>query len=229
VRPKVKICGITNVEDGRAALSLGADELGFVLAPSPRRVDPRAVKAMLEELHADGRLSGFRAIGVFVNEDPSAMRDIISFAGLDAAQIHGDEASSTCAAFGFPWYRALRIGTAEDARRLVTADWPCPRLLVDASSKSGYGGTGTAIGTRAAFAARKLARDLGKEFFLAGGLGPRGVASAIRSLSPDGIDVSSGVEDRPGKKSREKLEALFGEIERTIAAGEAEGAEHAAR
>jgi phosphoribosylanthranilate isomerase len=229
VKPRVKICGITNAEDGSLALSLGADELGFVLAPSPRRVEPEAVKSILEELRAEGRPRGFRAIGVFVNEDMSAMRDILSFAGLDAAQVHGDEAPSTCAAFGFPWYRALRIGSAADAERLVGQSWDCPRLLIDAPSRSLYGGTGSSVGTWAALAARKLSRERGKEFFLAGGLCPTSVASAILSLSPDGIDVSSGVEERPGRKSPDKLKALFGEIRRAAAAEEAEGAENAAR
>jgi phosphoribosylanthranilate isomerase len=227
MRLKVKICGITSAEDGRMALSLGADELGFVLAPSPRRVDPESIKSILEALRGEGGSPSFRAIGVFVNEEAAAMRDIVSFAGLDAAQIHGDEAPPACAAFGFPWYRALRIGSVDDARRLVAAGWACPRILVDAASRGLYGGTGASIGTWAALAARVLARGQGKEFFVAGGIRPNGVASLVHSLSPDGIDVSSGVEESPGKKSRDKLEALFSEIRRARA--EAEGAGNAAR
>jgi phosphoribosylanthranilate isomerase len=227
VKLKVKICGITNAEDGLIALTQGADELGFVLAPSPRRVEPEVVKSILETLRSEGGAPGFRAIGIFVNEEERAMRDILSFVGLDAAQIHGDETSSACAAFGFPWYRALRIGSAADAHSLINAGWGCPRLLIDASSRSSYGGTGSSIGTWAALAARKLARGLEKEFFVAGGIRPESVARVIRSLSPDGIDVSSGVEERPGKKSREKLKALFAEVGRTMA--RTEGADNAAR
>lgn len=245
MRPKVKICGITNAEDGALALSMGADELGFVIAPSPRRIGPEAVKAVLDALRGEGRLPSFRAIGVFVNEEAGAMRDIISYCGLDAAQVHGDETPAECSAFGFPWYRALRIGSVADAGRLVHAGWDCPRILADASPRSAdaaprkaspsagdpmpYGGTGRSVGTWAALAARDLARSAGKEFFVAGGIGPRSVASVVWSLAPDGIDASSGVEERPGRKSRGKLEALFAELEKARGEREKEGAAHAAR
>jgi phosphoribosylanthranilate isomerase len=209
MRIKVKICGLTRLEDARLALELGADELGFILAPSPRRVEPEAVRAILAELGGGPGARAFRAIGVFVNEAAATMRDIISFAGLDAAQIHGDEGPGDCAAFDFPWYRALRIGSVHDAHRLVGAGWDCPRILVDAAARGAYGGTGRSIGTWAAKAAAALARERGREFFVAGGVSPRNAASFIFSLSPDGLDVSSGVEEAPGRKSRERLEALF--------------------
>jgi phosphoribosylanthranilate isomerase len=231
---KVKICGITRLEDAVLALSLGADELGFVLAPSARRMEPEAAKSILDGLKAEGAPRAFRAVGVFVNEGADAMRDIIAFAGLDVAQIHGDESVEACAAFDFPWYRALRIGSVADAHGLVEAGWDCPRLLVDSASRGSYGGTGASIATWAAIASGVLARERGKEFFVAGGVRPENVASFIHSLSPDGLDVSSGVEEAPGRKSRERLEALF----RGIRAAEADAggakaagkeAEHAAR
>jgi len=222
-RVKVKICGITNVDDGALSLSSGADELGFVFAPSPRRVAPEAAKAILEELRGRGGLPGFRAIGVFVNEDANAMRDIVSYCGLDSAQVHGDEAAEDCAAFGFPWYRALRVGSVADAKRLLGSAWDCPRILVDAAPPepgAAYGGSGKAVDTWAALAARVMARSAGKEFFIAGGIGPRNVAGIIGSIAPDGIDVASGVEESPGKKSAPRLEALFGEVRRADRRGE---------
>jgi phosphoribosylanthranilate isomerase len=212
MKTKVKICGITRLEDALLALSLGADELGFVLAPSPRKIEPEALHRLLSELRGGDALPRFRAIGVFVNESADAMRDIISSTGLDAAQIHGDETPSECEAFDFPWYRALRIGSVADAHSLVEAGWSCPRILVDSASHRGYGGTGESIGTWAAIAAGKLARERGKEFFVAGGIKPRNVASFVYSIGPDGLDVSSGVEEAPGRKSRAKLEALFREV-----------------
>jgi phosphoribosylanthranilate isomerase len=213
MKVKVKICGITTIEDARLALSLGADELGFVLAPSPRRVEAEAVRSILEGLRGAGGLPPFRAVGVFVNAGRDAMRDIISFAGLDAAQVHGDETAAECAAFDFPWYRALRVSSVAEAQALLGAGWDCPRFLVDSGGHASYGGTGLSVGTWAAIAAGAIARDLGKEYFIAGGIKPRNVASFIYSVRPRGIDVSSGVEESPGKKSREKLEALFREIE----------------
>jgi len=206
---KVKICGITNLEDAELALSLGADELGFVLAPSPRRVEPETARDILLALRSRAGAPAFRAIGVFVNEGVDAMREIITFAGLDAAQIHGDEPPSACSALPFPWYRALRIASVADAHSLVEAGWNCQRILVDAGSGASYGGSGVSIGTWAALAAGALARDRGQEFFVAGGVRPRNAASFVHSLRPEGLDVSSGVEEAPGKKSRGKLEALF--------------------
>jgi phosphoribosylanthranilate isomerase len=209
---KVKVCGITNALDAELALSLGASELGFVLAPSPRRVEPETVRSIVEALRGSPRLGAFRAVGVFVNERGDTMRDIMSYSGLDLAQVHGDESPGDCESFGFPWYRALRLGSAAEAERLCGMPWRCGRLLVDASSGSAYGGTGLSIGTWATLAARAWTREGGKEFFVAGGIKPGNAASFVYSYSPDGLDVSSGVEESPGRKSRDKLKALFDEI-----------------
>jgi phosphoribosylanthranilate isomerase len=239
---KVKVCGITRLEDAEEALGLGADELGFVLAPSPRRIAAETVRAILVALRSGGR--AFRAIGVFVNESPGAMRGIVALAGLDAVQIHGDESPADCAAIGRPgvdapgasavgrpglsWYRALRIGSAEEAARLVGLGWECPRILADAlvrgeaGAAGSYGGTGERVGAEAALAARAAAKAAGKEFFLAGGLRPENIAEALALIRPDGVDVSSGVEESPGIKSRLRLEAFFRELrgaENSIAAG----------
>ncbi len=211
---KVKICGLTNYGDARAALELGADILGFVLAPSPRRIAPAEAARILARLRAEGLLAGREAVGVFVNEEPKAMAAAMAETGLDFAQIHGDESPADCAALGFPWYRALRIAAADEAARAVKAGWNCRRILVDALSPSGYGGTGARIDEDAAIAARVAAKSAGKAFFLAGGITPHNVFDVVRSVSPDGIDLSSGVEEGPGKKSRDKLEVLFAEIRR---------------
>jgi phosphoribosylanthranilate isomerase len=227
---KVKICGIRNAFDAELALSLGATELGFVLAPSPRRVEPEVVRSIVEALRGSPKLPAFSAVGVFVNERSDTMRDIISYSGLDIAQIHGDESPSDCESFDFPWYRALRIGSAADAERLDHERWGCRRILVDASVKgAGYGGTGASIGTWGTLAARARARGQGKEFFVAGGVKPENVASFVYSFSPDGLDVSSGVEESPGKKSQVKLEAFFGELAKAKAAVSSEEAAYAVR
>jgi phosphoribosylanthranilate isomerase len=217
----VKICGITDPGDAEMALAFGADELGFVLAPSPRRIEPDTVKDIIEALRGRGGARPFRAIGVFVNERAEAMRDIIAFCGLDAAQVHGDESPEDCADFDFPWFRALRIGSEAEACSLAGRLWGCPRILVDARSPVGYGGTGISAPEDAARAAGALARIRGAQFFLAGGLGPENVARVVRALEPDGIDVSSGVEEAPGKKSAAKLEALFAELREAVERGEA--------
>ncbi|MFZ4617009.1 MAG: phosphoribosylanthranilate isomerase [Rectinemataceae bacterium] len=222
----MKICGLTRLGDARLALGLGADELGFVLAPSPRRVEPELVKMILEALRGSGK--PFRAIGVFVNEAPAAMREILAFTGLEAAQVHGDEDAATCTAFDFPWYRALRPGTDGAAIPLAAgtaasgmAAWTCPRILADAAVKGSYGGTGTTLALPLALAARDETRTAGKEFFLAGGLGPANVLGVLAALRGDGIDgnkgidgidASSGLEEAPGIKSPDLLRAYFAEI-----------------
>jgi len=211
---KVKICGLTNYEDARLALELGADILGFVLAPSPRRVSPDTAAAILARLRTEGLLAGRETVGVFVNEAPESMAAAMADTGLDFAQLHGDEVPADCAALPFPWYRALRIGSVSEAGRAVSAGWGCSRILIDALSASGYGGTGVRIDAATAIAARDAAKAAGKEFFLAGGITPHNVFEIIRAASPDGIDLSSGVEQSPGRKSRDKLERLFSEIRR---------------
>jgi len=220
---KVKICGITGLEDARLALSLGAAELGFVFAPSPRRVEPTAVREIMATLRADRELAalrrasgvgGFRAIGVFVNETAARMRAILKEVGLDAAQIHGDERPEACADFDFPWYRALRPAAVGEVRDLVNLGWNCPRILADAAARGVYGGTGSTLSLDVAVAARDAVRRAGKEFFLAGGIGPANVARTILETEPDGIDLSSGVERAPGSKSAALLRELFSEIGR---------------
>jgi phosphoribosylanthranilate isomerase len=198
--PLIKICGITNFEDAALALELAPD----------------AVAAILSRLRAEGALvpGSAEAVGVFVNEDPDAMADIVSLAALDRAQIHGDETPEACARFGFPWYRALRAATDDEAEGLAGLGWACPRLLFDTAVGGSYGGSGKSMPATVAMAARDAARGAGKEFFLAGGIGPGNVAALILEIGPDGIDVGSGVEERPGKKSRAALERLFAEIGR---------------
>ena len=211
---KIKICGLRRLGDARLALELGASELGFVLAPPPRRVEAGLVRDLVGALRRDPALPPFRAVGVFVNESVDAMREIISSAGLDVAQIHGDEDVETCASFDFPWYRALRPSSPEEARSLAARGWNCPRILADAATRSAYGGTGQSLSPEIALAARDETWAREKEFFLAGGLRPDNVGRALLELRPDGIDLSSGVESAPGEKSADLLAALFVEVRR---------------
>jgi phosphoribosylanthranilate isomerase len=223
MRPLVKICGLTNLADARLAHELGADCLGFVFAPSVRQVTPRAAAAMLDELRTRGMREGTKTVAVFVNESPERMAAILRETGIDIAQIHGDETPSDCAAFDFPWYRALRIvagdregGTeppGESApENALFARYACGRILFDAAVPGIYGGSGTTMDAVRARVAVKAARAAGREVFVAGGIRAENVAKIVLALDPDGIDVSSGVEERPGRKSPEKLAALFREL-----------------
>ncbi len=213
----VKICGITNYEDAAAAIELGADRIGFVLAESPRAMRAAKIGQIVDRLRDEGRLEGRRAVGVFygcaAREIEAAMRS----ARLDEAQIEGDLSPGDCAALPFPWYKTLRIESVEDAERSLEPSWRCERILVDAGEAS-TAGCGRFIGVWPTLAARAIVRGLGKEFVLAGGIAPRNVASVVFSVMPDGIDLCSGVEEAPGRKSREKMSLLFEELGRALRA-----------
>jgi phosphoribosylanthranilate isomerase len=218
---KVKICGITNYKDAAMALELGADRIGFVMAPSPRRMAPEAVRAIVSRLKDEGRLEGRSAVGVFADESPSEAARIMSVAMLDEAQLEGGERAEDCARLPFPWYKKIKIDSVEDAERRLAAGWSCRRILIDAAYPS-FAGAGKTFGVWATLAARDIARGMGKEVVLAGGIGPRNVASVVHSLAPDGIDLCSSVEEATGRKSREKLETLFRELRRAeVEAGQA--------
>lgn len=211
----VKICGITNYRDAALTLELGADRIGFVMAPSSRRIGPEAVKAIVSRLKDEGRLEGRGTVGVFADESPSEMARILSFAMLDEAQLEGDEKAEDCARLPFTWYKKIKIDSATDAESRLAAGWTCRRILIDAAYPTASG-AGKSFGVWATLAARDIARGMGKEVVLAGGISPRNVASVVHSLAPDGIDLCSSVEEAPGRKSREKLTLLFSELRRAI-------------
>jgi phosphoribosylanthranilate isomerase len=212
----VKICGITNYKDAAMALELGADRIGFVMAPSPRRMAPEDVKAIVSRLKDEGRLEGRGTVGVFADQSPAEIVRILSIAMLDEAQLEGEEKAEDCVRLPFPWYKKIKIDSVGDAETSLAAGWSCKRILIDAAYPAASG-SGKTFGVWATLAARDIARDMGKEVVLAGGISPRNVASVVHSLAPDGIDLSSSVEDSTGRKSREKLETLFDELRRAEA------------
>ena len=191
---EVKICGLTNVDDARAALDAGADCLGFVLyRASPRGITADALARITEALPA-----GVRRVGVFVNERPDVVARVARECGLYAAQIHGDETYEGFEALpGLVW-RAIRWQDGAWSPRL--AAWPAERYVLDAA-EAGYGGTGRRVDWTAAAALSRTHRTM-----LAGGLTPENVGEAIRTVRPLGVDVSSGVEQAPGRKDVGKMQ-----------------------
>lgn len=195
---QVKICGITNLEDACAAVEAGADLLGFVFyPPSPRYVAPEVVRDIAARLPR----AGVTLVGVFVNESLGGVLRILDRAGLDLAQLSGDEPVELAAALTGRAYKGLRPRTAAELRAQAAAygagpgDARAPDLLVDAYHPRHYGGTGQTTDWATAAA---LARE--RRLLLAGGLTPENVAEAVRTVRPWGVDVSSGVEARPGRK-----------------------------
>ncbi len=202
-RPLVKICGLTNGRDCAEAERLGADILGFVFAESPRRANPSFLRSLAK--------TDALKVGVVVNphRDPlvlGELRALLEEGMLEAVQFHGDELPEECFALAHPYYKAVRIGSEQDCNR--TADYLCPRVLVDAFSGQSYGGTGKRIdGTLASKIAGR------GPLWLAGGISPENIAEIVHTLKPELIDVSSGVEESPGKKDHEKLKRLFEELD----------------
>jgi indole-3-glycerol phosphate synthase/phosphoribosylanthranilate isomerase len=202
LRPLVKICGLTNEEDAALAEELGADILGFVLAPSPRRADPGLIRRL-------GRTRA-RKVGVLVSDPvasvlPPEIDALFREGALDAIQFHGEEKPENCFDMAFPYYKALRIRDKKSVNLLKK--YRSPRVLADAFTPDRYGGTGRSISP-------ELVEQLRRQgpLWLAGGIGPDNVRRIILDHEPELIDASSRLESEPGKKDPEKLRKFFEEI-----------------
>jgi phosphoribosylanthranilate isomerase len=203
---RVKICGITNGRDARAACELGAYALGFnFYEKSPRVIAPAEAWKLRRRLPA-----GVEAVGVFVNWKPAAVVALAGALQLLAVQLHGDESPRHAAfcAKKVPVIKAFRVTpglSLSDLGRFRSVSG----FLLDAARAGQYGGTGYT--TDWAFARRAAAS---RPIILSGGLTPENVADAICFVRPHAVDVASGVEARPGKKDHGKMREFFQEVER---------------
>lgn len=183
-RVRVKICGITRLEDALAAVASGADAIGFVFyPPSPRFISPDAAAAIARQLPPF-----VTTVGLFVNQTEAAVRQVLEQVPLGLLQFHGEEDDAFCARFGRPWLKALAVKAGSDVAALVAAHPGASGLLLDAWHPQLKGGTGEC------FDWSLFPTDCGKPLVLAGGLTPGNVAEAIRVTSPYAVDVSGGVE-----------------------------------
>lgn len=198
----VKVCGITNLEDALVAIECGADMLGFVFAPSPRRISPDDAARITSLLPPHiGR------VGVFVDEAAERIREIVRLCQLDFAQLHGCETAGFARSLSVPFIKAFR---ARDESVLETiAAFGADTFLLDAYDPDRAGGTGKLVNINIAAKAAKLGNMI-----LAGGLSPDNVAQAIDAVRPYGVDVSSGVESSPGRKDRDKTMRFISEAKR---------------
>ena len=219
---RVKICGITNIDDARVAVQAGAHMLGFILYPkSPRYVEPERVKeiaafAKEERLKnkewVHNHHSSFfplSCVGVFVNKPASHVAEILDSTSLDLAQLHGDESPADFAALAGRAFKALRPrdhgeAVRDAARFAPLAAGSGPRLLIDAYDPDEYGGTGQ----RADWSTARAVAAAHSGVTLAGGLTAQNVAEAVQRVQPWGVDVSSGVEIEPGRKDHVKVRAF---------------------
>jgi phosphoribosylanthranilate isomerase len=211
---KVKICGITNPDDALFAAESGADMLGFIFASSKRQIDEKKAESICSVLDKKSLRSKIICIGVFVNQDAPFIDSFFRKSLIDYAQIHGDETPDFCNSLQNPWYRALRIKNEETLNTTLPSVllYQCPIILADTLSDKGYGGTGEIIEIDTAIAMQNEVKKCGKQFFIAGGITPENISDIIHKINPDGVDISSGVEELPGKKSHEKIKKLFDAI-----------------
>jgi len=199
--PKVKICGITNYDDGLAAMEMGADLLGFnFFSGSPRYITPAEATKIISKLPAF-----IDVAGVFVNSSLEETRQIASECQLDWIQLHGDENVEFCRWLAYDsvkTMKAIRVKDAEDLERVD--EYSTDAVVLDAYDPRKYGGTGLTFDWN-------IIGHICKRIFLAGGINPDNAVAAVE-LGVYGIDVCSGIESEPGKKDHKKMKQLFDNI-----------------
>jgi phosphoribosylanthranilate isomerase len=198
---RVKICGITNLDDALTAVDLGADALGFVFfQDSPRYVSYDDTASIIRKLPPF-----VTTVGVFVNERPEQIEKIVSLTGIDIIQLHGDEPPALCT-LSRRIIKAIRVKSLESLDPLIDYQGKVSSFLLDAYTPDVLGGTGRIFNWEIASYAKRFGRII-----LAGGLTPNNVAEAVRQVIPYGVDVSSGIELRKGKKDHSKMKIFIEE------------------
>ncbi|MEW5746226.1 MAG: phosphoribosylanthranilate isomerase [Nitrospirota bacterium] len=194
---RVKICGITNTEDALAAVEYGADALGFIFfEKSPRYISPLKAKEIIAYLPPF-----VTAAGVFVNEDPATMKETMSLAGITVLQLHGDEPPETCSI----WPRVVKAMRVKDFTDLKPLEkYRVSAFLLDTYSPREFGGTGQTFNWDIAVEAKRYGKII-----LSGGLNPDNIERAVQWVRPYAVDVSSGIEERKGKKDLKKMRAFI--------------------
>lgn len=204
MRTRIKICGITRLEDGREAARLGADAIGLVFYDSsPRAVTPAQAAAIAAILPPF-----VTTVGLFVDPPAEQVKTVLAALSLDMIQFHGDEPPEFCARFGRPWLKAIRMADGVDLRAQAERYHQARGLLLDSYRAGVPGGTGES------FDWARVPEELAHSIVLAGGLTPDNVGAAIKQVRPYAVDVSGGVESAKGIKDAAKLAAFIGEVRR---------------
>ncbi|PJE79798.1 N-(5'-phosphoribosyl)anthranilate isomerase [invertebrate metagenome] len=198
-KPKIKICGITSLDDALMAAGYGADALGFIFSPSsPRYIEPLKAAEIIRCLP-----SFVMSVGVFVDADAIFISHVLGTVMLDRLQFHGKESESFCSRWHVPYIKALRIKQETVFDSYVAAYPSASAFLFDTYQKKMPGGTGKT------FDWQQVPKNFTPLWILAGGLGPGNIESALKQVYPYAIDVNSGVEKKPGIKDENKVKALF--------------------
>jgi len=204
-RTRVKVCGITDRGDLGHAVSLGVDGLGFIFAEkSPRRVDPEHARELIKSVPPF-----VDVVGVFVNEDPDVVTDIIKYCGLTMVQLHGQENIDYCQLMPVRVLKSFAVNPDTDGSELAVYSGVAAGYLLDTYHKSMAGGTGQIFDWSLIDGLQ-----IPGPVILAGGLGPENVAEAISVVRPFAVDVNSGVEKSPGCKDHDKLTEFVNGVRR---------------
>ena len=198
-RTRVKICGITRVEDALSAVHAGADAIGLVFyAQSPRCVSIDVAQAIVAAMPPF-----VSVVGLFVNATTADIKSVLTQVQLNIVQFHGDETPQQCAQINFPYYKAIRVKSDTNLLQYAIDFKDANALLLDTYSEQAYGGTGHV------FDWNLIPKNLTKPVILAGGLVPENVANAIKQVQPYAVDVSGGVELTKGVKDAAKVAAFM--------------------
>ena len=189
---KVKFCGITNEQDASRAVRLGVDALGFIFAPSPRKIDPAEARRIIHTLPPF-----IQTVGVFVNEDLDTIGELKQFCGFQWVQLHGDEPPEMCRQLMPHVIKAFQIKDEASLLRLEHYRRHVGSFLLDTYSKEKRGGTEKTFDWDLAL----KCKEYGRPIILSGGLRPSNIERAISKVRPYAVDINSGIEDSPGQKS----------------------------
>ncbi|MDH4569455.1 phosphoribosylanthranilate isomerase [Pseudomonas sp. BN414] len=196
---RIKICGITRIEDALAAVAAGADAIGFVFyAKSPRAVTPAQAGAIIAALPPF-----VTTVGLFVDMPRAELTQLLKEVPLDLLQFHGDESPADCGGYGRPYIKALRVKPGDDVAAAIARYPEASGVLLDTYVAGTPGGTGEA------FDWSLVPRNAAKPVILAGGLTPENVGDAVRQVRPYAVDVSGGVEASKGIKDAAKIQAFI--------------------
>ncbi len=200
---KIKICGITNLDDAMAAADAGADALGFnFYKKSPRYIEPEKAAEIIAQLPPF-----ILPVAIFVNEREDRIREVLAKTCMQGVQFHGDETPEFCQRFGNRVIKAFQVKDKESLKTM--AHYRVAAYLLDSYRDGLRGGTGTTFDWHLAIVAKTFGRII-----LAGGLNPENVAEAVKLVQPYGIDVAGGVEKEKGVKDHAKLKKFITEVRR---------------
>jgi phosphoribosylanthranilate isomerase len=202
---RIKICGITNYDDAALAADLGAHALGFIFASSPRKIAPDKAREIIRNLPPF-----VKSVGVFVNEDTEKIIETVRYCCLDTVQLHGDETPEICESLMPRAIKALRIKDDSRTEEYKPYTGKIRAFLLDTYSKGVAGGTGKTFNWDIAVNMKAL----GTPIILAGGITPSNINEAIEKVKPYAVDISSGIEEKPGKKDHRLMIDLFEKLKK---------------